>query len=126
MANGASRIFNIVKNTSNMNNQSSKLVTLEVKTLNPLSFILDNRIILTSEFIQLDNNIDISKLRVGIKLSAISLNEEQLYYVQANDSVKKDNTDALLELINSLQTEINSLKQRVTTLENKVNNLENQ
>ena len=112
MADGASRIFNVVKNTADSDNSVSRLVTLTVKTQSPLTFTLDDKIILTSEFTQLDSLIDTSKLTVGKKVSAISLNNEQIYYVFASDEVRKDLTASLIS--------------RIETLEGKVSALENQ
>lgn len=124
MANGAGRIFNVFKNTSEANAQTSRLVTVTVNTLNPLTFILDDRIKLTEDFVQLDSDIDRNKLTIGTKLEAISLNNGQLYYIQVRKSIRKDDTE-LLERISTLESKVATLEDKVSSLETRVTALEN-
>ena len=56
MANGASRIFKVMQNSGT--DTVSELVHLKVKTINPLTFTLDDRVILTEDFVELNSNIN--------------------------------------------------------------------
>ena len=130
MANGASRIFKIMKNTANAFNIPTEYIVLAVKTLNPLTFILDDRVIITPEFYQLDKNFNKGALSIGSKVNSIVLNDNQTYYILGNvnyqpqiSNINNDigninsNIGDINELIVSLQNEIEDLKRRVKALE---------
>lgn len=80
MANGASRIFKVMQNSGT--DTVSELVHLKVKTINPLTFTLDDRVTLTEDFVELNSNIDKNKLKVNDILTAFSLNGGQLFFIQ--------------------------------------------
>lgn len=130
MANGASRIFNIMKRTADYSYTPTEYIVLSVKTLNPLTFILDDRVVITQEFYQLDKNFNASALSIGSKVNSIVLNDNQTYYILGNinyqpqiSSINNDigsinsNIGDINELIVSLQNEIEDLKRRVKALE---------
>lgn len=132
MANGASRLFKIMQNAGT--DTISEVVSLTVKSLNPLVFNLDNRIDLTSEFYTLSNDVDRSRLRVGTKVMATTFNGGQNYYItQGNDrDINKSYTlqqqlNELKSTISTMQTTIStqadtisSLETRLTTVEGKI------
>lgn len=83
MADGASRLFNVIKSSSN-NKEGSQFVNLSIRTLNPLTFTLDDRVVITSDFYVLDKNFSKSNAEVGQVVNAIVLNDNQVYYVLSN------------------------------------------
>lgn len=123
MANGASRIFNIIKHTADYSYTPTEYIVLAVKTLNPLTFILDDRVVITKEFYQLDKNFDASALSIGSKVNSIVLNDNQTYYILGNinyqPQISTINTDigTINGQITALQGEIEDLKRRVKALE---------
>ena len=80
MANGASRIFKVMQNSGT--DTVSELVHLKVKTINPLTFTLDDRVTLTEDFVELNSNINKSNLKIDDILTAFSLNGGQLFFIQ--------------------------------------------
>lgn len=80
MANGASRIFKVMQNSGT--DTVSELVHLKVKTINPLTFTLDDRVTLTEDFVELNSNINKSNLKIDDVLTAFSLNGGQLFFIQ--------------------------------------------
>ena len=130
MANGASRIFNIMKHTADYSYTPTEYIVLAVKTLNPLTFILDDRVVITKEFYQLDKNFNKSALSIGSKVNSIVLNDNQTYYILGNinyqpqistinTNIGNINTDigTINGQITALQGEIEDLKRRVKALE---------
>lgn len=79
MANGASKIFKIMQNTSKA--PTSKALYLTVKSLNPLNLTLDDRLIITENFCIFDDLIDKTKLSIGDVLLATTYNDGQLYLI---------------------------------------------
>ena len=57
MADAASRIFNVMKRSGT--DTVSELVHLKVKTINPLTLILDDRVTLTEDFFELSKSMNI-------------------------------------------------------------------
>lgn len=87
MANGANRLFNVIKNTSESTNvKPSELVSLTVKSLNPIVFNKDDKLDVPEEFCVFNNNIDKSKFQIGDTVSAFVFNEGQLYFIQQTDN----------------------------------------
>ena len=85
MGNGVNRLFNVMKKTSDgAKTASSKLVSLKVKSINPLTFQLDDRLDITEEFCYFSNSADKDLLNVGDVVVAVALNEGQTYYIQHN------------------------------------------
>lgn len=136
MANGASRIFNFMKNAGT--NTISEVVYVNVKSINPLIFNLENRLNITSEFYVLSDEIITSKLKIGDRLTAFTFNDGQCYFIQQclNSNVKAEviddlsssssvdslsaNQGAILkQMILDLKIEVEQLEERITELENK-------
>lgn len=91
MANGASRIFKVMQNSGT--DTVSELVHLKVKTINPLTFTLDDRVTLTEDFVELNSNINKSNLKIDDVLTAFSLNGGQLFFIQqyfSENSISKE------------------------------------
>lgn len=111
MGNGASRIFNIMKK-SNETSSASQLVTLKVKTVNPLTFELDDRVILTADFYIISDKIDKSKLRVGDAVLATTFNNGQVYFIQqaanTNTSITSDPNYSLIYPVGSVYITVSS------------------
>jgi hypothetical protein len=97
MANGAGRIFQVMKATGSQEAES-QFVSLKVRTLDPLTFMLGDKLIITPEFCVADINFDPSILQVEDTVNAIVLNQNQLYYLLCNVNLK----DKLAELENRL------------------------
>lgn len=116
MSNNMSRIFKVIKNV-NKNNQNSpsEFVSVTIKTVNPLTVLVDNRLILTDDFIAFDNNIDISKISVDDIFNAFTFNNGQTYFI--NQVIKSKNV--LIKNDNS----INSILQRLDNIEKEIENL---
>lgn len=84
MANGASRIFKVMKTVAESNKQNAELVNVSVKSLDPLVFNLDDRVDLTEVFYQLDRTFVFDNLQLGVVCKAIVLNDGQLYFILSN------------------------------------------
>lgn len=83
MANGANRLFRIMKKISkNMNPSSSKIVSLTVKTTSPLIFQRDDRLEIPEDFCTFNNLIQKNELRKGDVVTALVLNNGQSYFIQ--------------------------------------------
>ena len=93
MANGASRIFEVLKRTSEATNISpSKVITLLVKSTNPIVYQRDDRLEITEDFCTYNNEDAKGNLAVGDKVTALVLNDGQSYYIQL-DSGKGEKGD---------------------------------
>lgn len=79
MADASTRIINIMKRT-NVDTKSN-LVSLTVKSKDPLQLSMGDKLILSEEFVMFDSYIDKSKIEIGDKFKAISLNDDQVYYI---------------------------------------------
>lgn len=79
MADAANKFLNIMKQTNK--DTISSLVSLTVKSKNPLQLSMGDRIILTEDFVVFDSYIDKSKIEVGDKFKAVSLNDDQIYFI---------------------------------------------
>lgn len=87
MANGASRLFNIMKMTGEATNISpSQIITLTVKSTSPIVFQRDDRLEIPIDFCTFTDDSVINSLNVGDKVKAIVLNDGQSYYIQYNPS----------------------------------------
>lgn len=98
MANGAGRLFDIIKDTSEgMQPTQAQYVTLTVKSLNPLIFNKDDRLDITREFCIFDTTFDFSTIHINDIIGAILLNNGQLYYICVNLSLDKTVAERLNE-----------------------------
>ena len=90
MANGASRLFEVMKNTSEgTNNMPSQVVSLTIKSVNPLILIRDDRLEIPAEFCIIYKNLNINSFRVGDIVTAIVLNNGQQYLILSNDTAEE-------------------------------------
>ena len=121
MANPANRLFSIMQKSGT--NTISELIGLTVTEINPLQLSNGDKIILTEEFITFPSYIDKTKIVVGDKFSATSLNDNQLYYI--NDIISSTNElNIYKEEISELEEEINALKSRMDTAEGNITSLD--
>ena len=79
MSNGASRLFNVMQKSGT--DTVSELVAVKVNSLNPLTFQINEKIIIEEDFYVLNDLIDEEKLSIGDTLTAFSFNNNQLYYI---------------------------------------------
>ena len=87
MANGASRLFNIIKNTSESTNLNpSQVVSLTVKSTSPIIFKKDDKLDITEEFCIFDRTFNKSTMQIGDIVIAFVFNDGQIYFIQQNES----------------------------------------
>ena len=110
MANGVNKIFKIMQNAGT--DTISEMLSLTVKSINPLILTDGDKLHLTTDFLYFDSFIDTSKIRVGDKFMATTYNAGQSYYIY--DIIDSN------EIIDKYMQEINSLKVRVTALERRL------
>ena len=90
MANGASRLFEVMKNTSEgTNTMPSQVVSLTIKSVNPLILVRDDRLEIPAEFCIIYKNLNINSFRVGDIVTAIVLNNGQQYLILSNDTAEE-------------------------------------
>lgn len=83
MANGASRIFNIIHNTSeNTNPTTSKIITLTVISLDPLVFQRDDKLTISKDFYFINQALDTSELQLNDIVLAFVFDDGQQYFIQ--------------------------------------------
>ena len=116
MANGMNKIYKIMQNAGT--DTISELLSLTVKSTNPLILTDSDKLLLTADFLYFDSYIDKSKIRVGDKFVATTYNGGQTYYIY-DIITSNQNIDKYITQINSLKQRITSLEQRVTALENR-------
>ena len=140
--NGAKKIVSSIKRISNsMQPVGSKVVSLTVNSVNPLTFMLENRLLITDKFYTLSNLEDWSKLVVGDICRAFTFNEGQLYYIlekyplnpnnnvgtiNNNISTINDNISQINKNIDDINKSIetsNNIEKQVLTLNNRDNTL---
>lgn len=102
MSNGASRIFNVMRKSGT--NTISEIVYLTVRSTNPLTLSLDDRLILNENFVILSDSIDKNKLSVGDKLLATSFNDGQRYFVNQAVSSKNGLKSGVVDDLTSSST----------------------
>ena len=98
MSNSSKKLLDLIKQTSKSTNElNSKIISLKIKTLNPLEFIYNEKLILDKQFYVLDKNFSLTDLKddqgnvydlqVGDTVTAMMTNNGQTYYVLANKSI---------------------------------------
>lgn len=96
MANGADRLFEVMKNTSvGTQPDQAQYITLTVKSLQPLLLSKDDKLDITERFCVFDTTFNKSTMEVGHIIGAIMLNNGQLYYLCSNLSL----TTTIAEMI---------------------------
>ena len=139
---GAKKIVGSIKRISNsMQPVASKVVSLTVNSVNPLTFMLENRLLITDKFYTLSNLEDWSKVAVGDICRAFTFNEGQIYYIlekyplnpnnnvgtinnnisTINDNISQINKD--IDNINKSIETSNNIEKQVLTLNNRDNTL---
>lgn len=90
MANGASRLFEVMKNTGeSTNNTPSQLVSLTIKSVNPLILVRDDRLEIPAEFCILHKSLNINNFRINDVVTAIVLNNGQQYFIIYNNTAEE-------------------------------------
>lgn len=113
MANGAGRLFDVMKKTGEASKGvSSKLVSLKVKSKEPLIFQIDDRLEITEEFCYFSNSADKELLNIGDIVVAVALNNGQSYYIQHN-------LDGLLTTV----AELNFLQGATDNIQNQIDKI---
>lgn len=143
MGTGANRILKVMQKSGK--NTISSTVFLTVNSLNPLTFKLDDRLVITKEFYILSDDIILSRLAIGIKLLAFTFNDGQRYFIHQtvdNTIIKTKIIDNLIDdsiidslsarqgkllgiRVTDLENEMTGAKKRITALENRVSDDEN-
>ena len=124
MANAADRFIQLMQKTNV--DTVSQLIGLTVNSISPIQLTNGDKLILTEDFIIFSSFIDKTKINVGDKFLAITLNSDQTYFIvdiisssQELIKYKQDTTD-LEEQLNALQLQVNLIDGRVTNLENRI------
>ena len=90
MANGANRLFDVIKQTGESTNGiSSQVVSLTIKSVNPLILMRDDRLEIPAEFCILHKSLDINNFRINDIVTAIVLNNGQQYFILYNDTAEE-------------------------------------
>lgn len=138
MGNGAHRILNVMKHSGK--NTISHRAFVIVTSLDPLTFRLDDKLVLTSNFYVLSDDIIKERLQIGQKLLAFSFNDGQCYFIHQsvdnsiiktkiidnlNDNSTIDSLSAkqgklLGDRVLSLETEVTNIKTRLSQAENDI------
>lgn len=134
---GARKILNAIKQVSSANqNATSDIVSLKVKSVDPLVFENENRLPIDKNFYSLSKLENWNQLQKGDIIRAFKMNNGQAYYAQeilkgegSSDNLKNIE-DVLANLANEvslLVDEVDKLKDvvkeqdaRITALEGKV------
>lgn len=100
MANGAGRIFNVFKQTSEETNTKPSIVTsLTVKSTNPLILTRDDKLEISEEFCVFGQLISKNTLEIGDVLTAFVFNEGQVYFLTQNESQPSGGSDKSISQI---------------------------
>lgn len=87
MANGASRLFSIIKNTSESTNLTpSQVVSLTVKSITPIIFNRDDKLDIPEELCIFNKTFNKSNIVIGDIVIAFVFNDGQVYFIQQNES----------------------------------------
>jgi len=87
MGNGANRLFKVIKNTGeNVGSKPSQIVSLTVKSIQPLVFMRDDRLEITEEFCIFSKLARKENIRVGDVVIATVFNDGQLYFIEQNNN----------------------------------------
>lgn len=90
MANGANRLFDVIKQTGESTNGiASQVVSLTIKSVNPLILMRDDRLEIPAEFCILHKSLDINNFRINDIVTAIVLNNGQQYFILYNDTAEE-------------------------------------
>lgn len=94
MANGANRLFDVIKQTGESTNGiSSQVVSLTIKSVNPLILMRDDRLEIPAEFCILHKSLNIDTFRINDIVTAIVLNNGQQYFILYNNTAEEQGTN---------------------------------
>lgn len=94
MANGANRLFDVIKQTGESTNGiSSQVVSLTIKSVNPLILMRDDRLEIPAEFCILHKSLNIDTFRINDIVTAIVLNNGQQYLILYNNTAEEQGTN---------------------------------
>lgn len=83
MANGAGRLFKVIHNTSkDTNPNTSRIISLTVKSKSPLVFRRDDKLDITQDFYIINSALNINTLNVGDIVIAFVFSDGQQYFIQ--------------------------------------------
>ena len=121
MANASNRLFKLMQKSGT--DTVSEVLSLTVKSTNPLQLFDGDKIILTKEFLVFSEHIDVDKITVGDKFLAITYNNGQIYYISDIISSAVEINKYMEEIID-LKSRVSSLESRMTTAENDIDSLD--
>ena len=121
MANASNRLFNLMKKSGK--DTISEVLSLTVKSTNPLQLFDGDKTILTKDFLIFSEHIDVDKITVGDKFLAITYNNGQVYYISDIISSAVEINKYMEEIID-LKTSISSLETRMTAAEGDISSLD--
>ena len=142
MGTGAHRILNVMKHSGK--NTISHRAFVIITSLYPLTFRLDDKLVLTSNFYVLSDDIIKERLQIGQKLLAFSFNDGQCYFIHQSvdnsiiktkiidnlndtsiiDSLSARQGKILGERVLGLETELISVKNRLSNVESRITKAE--
>ena len=132
--NGAQRILNVMKKINQSGqNTTSDIVSLTVKSTEPLIFENENRLTINSTFYSLSKVENWSNLKKGDIVRAFKMNNGQSYYINeilegngSSDNIKnlEDSLIDLTVLVSQLSSQVNDLEKQVKELNKRVETLE--
>ena len=132
--NGAQRILNVMKKINQSGqNATSDIVSLTVKSTEPLIFENENRLTINSTFYSLSKVENWSNLKKGDIVRAFKMNNGQSYYVNeilegngSSDNIKnlEDSLIDLTVLVSQLSKQVYDLEEQVKELNKRVETLE--
>lgn len=94
MANGANRLFDVIKQTGESTNGiASQVVSLTIKSVNPLILMRDDRLEIPAEFCILHKSLNIDTFRINDIVTAIVLNNGQQYFILYNNTAEEQGTN---------------------------------
>lgn len=94
MANGANRLFDVIKQTGvSTNGIASQVVSLTIKSVNPLILMRDDRLEIPAEFCILHKSLNIDTFRINDIVTAIVLNNGQQYLILYNNTAEEQGID---------------------------------
>ena len=104
------RFLDLIKSTSaSVNTSPTQIVSLKIKSLSPLVFTYNEKLIIDNKFYTLDKNFSTTDLKddngnyydlqIGDRVQAFSMNNDQSYYVLANKSGGRWWSEEVLQII---------------------------
>lgn len=124
---GAQKVVEAMKAILNAKQAlTSNIVSLKVKSVNPLIFENEHRLEIDENFYSLSKIENWNQLNVGDVVRAFKMNNGQSYYIQENlnGENSSDNLRNVEETLEDLALTVSSLVQELQELDNRVTALE--